>query len=206
MDAHPLAATAGLWHDRLTMEAAHARAIVERLHLGDREEDGTPVIRHVQRVATTVLEEARPVAWLREVLEWTAVTEQELLIAGLTSDELRALRLLDRTTGSHSDRRYLARLELVAHATGDSGRLARLVKTADLKDRSFHPHFRREGWSPPYARALKLLSKARDDPHRAGTAAVPPDHPTRMTSAGAKRGAIPSMDVIAMKAHAPRAL
>jgi hypothetical protein len=205
MDAHPLAATAGLWHDRLTMEAAHARAIAERLHLGDREEDGTPVIRHVQRVATTVPEEARPVAWLHEVLEWTAVTEQELLIAGLTSDELRALRLLDRTTDSHSDRRYLARLELVAHATGDSGRLARIVKTADLKDRLLHPHSRREGWSPPYAQALKLLSKARDDPHRAGTAAVPPDHPTRMTSAGAKRGAIPSMDVIAIRAHAPRA-
>ena len=108
MDAHPLAATAGLWHDRLTMEAAHARAIAERLHLGDREEDGTPVIRHVQRVATTVPEEARPVAWLHEVLEWTAVTEQELLIAGLPSDELRALRLLDRTTDSHSDRRGAA--------------------------------------------------------------------------------------------------
>ena len=118
------------------METAHARAIAERLHLGDREEDGTPVIRHVRRVATTVPEEARAVAWLHEVLEWTAVTEQELLLAGLTSDELRALRLLNRTTDSHSDRRYLAHLELIAHATGDSGRLARIVKTADLKDRS----------------------------------------------------------------------
>src|SRR5215211_6520496 len=172
MDAHPLAATAGLWHDRLTMEAAHARAIAERLHLGDREEDGTPVIRHVQRVATTVPEEARPVAWLHEVLEWTAVTEQELLIAGLTSDQLRALRLLVRTTDSHSDRRYLAHLELIACATGDSGRLARIVKTADLKDRSVRPHVRRDGWSPPYAQALKLLSAARDHPHRVGTAAV----------------------------------
>jgi hypothetical protein len=106
------------------------------------------------------------VAWLHEVLEWTAVTEQELLIAGLTSDELRALRLLNRTTDSHSDHRYLARLELIAHATGDSGRLARIVKTADLEDRSLHPHVRRDGWSPPYAQALKLLSAARDHPHR----------------------------------------
>jgi len=172
MDAHPLAATAALWHDRLTMETAHARAIAERLHLGDREEGGTPVIRHVQRVATTVHEEARAVAWLHEVLEWTAVTEQELLIAGLTSDELRALRLLDRTTHSHSDRRYLAHLELIAHATGNSGRLARIVKSADLKDRSLHPHVRRDGWSPPYARALELLWDTQDDPHRAGTAAM----------------------------------
>ena len=167
-----LAATVALWHDRPTMEIGDARAIAERLHRGDREEDGTPVIRHVRRVATTVPEEARAVAWLHEVLEWTAVTEQELLIAGLTSDELRALRLLNRTTDSHSDHRYLARLELIAHATGDSGRLARIVKTADLEDRSLHPHVRRHGWSPPYAQALKLLSAARDHPHRVGTAAV----------------------------------
>ena len=167
-----LAATVALWHDRPTMEIGDARAIAERLHLGDREEDGTPVIRHVRRVATTVPEEARAVAWLHEVLEWTAVTEQELLIAGLTSDELRALRLLNRTTDSHSDHRYLAHLELIAHATGDSGRLARIVKTADLEDRSLHPHVRRDGWSPPYAQALKLLSAARDHPHRVGTAAV----------------------------------
>jgi hypothetical protein len=154
------------------METARARAIAERLHLGAREDDGTPVIRHVQRVATAVPEEARAVAWLHEVLEWTAVTEQELLIAGLTSDELRALRLLNRMTHSHSDRRYLAHLVLIAHATGDSGRLARLVKTADLEDRSLHPYVRRDGWSPPYAHALKLLSEARDEPHRAATAVV----------------------------------
>jgi len=46
------------------------------------------------------------------------------------------------------------------------------VKTADLEDRSLHPHVRRDGWSPPYAQALKLLSAARDHPHRVGTAAV----------------------------------
>jgi (p)ppGpp synthase/HD superfamily hydrolase len=84
MDAHPLSAPAALWHDRGTMEPGRAREIAERLHLGDREEDGTPVIRHVQRVASTATEEARAVAWLHEVLEWAAVTERELLIAGLT--------------------------------------------------------------------------------------------------------------------------
>jgi hypothetical protein len=172
MDAHPLSATAALWHDRGTMETGRARAIAERLHLGDREEDGTPVIRHVQRVASTVTEEARAVAWLHEVLEWTAVTERELLIAGLTNDELRTLRLLNRATESRSDRGYLAHLELIACATGRSGRLAREVKTADLNDRCLHPHVRRDGWSPPYARALQLLSQAHDDPHRARTVSV----------------------------------
>jgi len=172
MDAHPLAATAAQWHDRVTMDIERARAIAERLHLGDREEDGTPVIRHVQRVASTVTEEARAVAWLHEALERTAVTERELLVAGLTSDELRALRLLNRTTDSRSDRSYFAHLELIARAAGVSGRLARIVKTADLKDRCLRPHARRDGWSPPYARALHLLSEARADPHRAGTAVV----------------------------------
>jgi hypothetical protein len=167
-----LAATAARWHDRVTMDTGRARAIAERLHRGDREEDGTPVIRHVQRVAAAVPEEARAVAWLHEVLEWTAVAEQELLIAGLTSDELRALRLLNRTTDSRSDRRYLAHLDLIAYATGDSGRLARIVKTADLEDRSLHPYVRRDGWSPPYAHALKLLSQAREDPHCTATAVV----------------------------------
>lgn len=171
-DAHPLSATAALWHDRGTMETRRARAIAERLHRGDREEDGTPVIRHVQRVASTVTEEARAVAWLHEVLEWTAVTERELLIAGLTSDELRALRLLNRETESRSDRGYLAHVEQISCATGRSGHLARVVKTADLKDRCLHPYVRRDGWSPPYERALQLLLDACDAPHRAGTVGV----------------------------------
>ena len=154
------------------MDTGQARAIAERLHLGDREEDGTPVIRHVQRVAGTVTAEARTVAWLHEVLERTAVTERELLDAGLTSDELRALRLLNRTTDARSDRRYLAHLELIAQAAGGSGRLARIVKTADLRDRCLHPHVRRDGWSPPYSRAMALLWDTQDDPHRAATAGV----------------------------------
>ena len=152
------------------MDTARARNIAERLHLGDREADGTPVIRHVRRVAATVPEQARAVAWLHEVLERTAVTEQELLVAGLTSDELRALRLLNRTTDSRSDHRYLAHLELIAHAAGGSGRLARIVKTADLRDRCLHPHVHGDGWSPPYARALELLWDTQDDPRRASPA------------------------------------
>ena len=36
-------------------------------------------------------------AWLHEALEWTVVSEQELLTNGLSDDQLRALRLLHRT-------------------------------------------------------------------------------------------------------------
>jgi hypothetical protein len=116
--------------------------------------------------------EARTVAWLHEALEWTAVAEQELLANGLTNDELRALRLLHCTHDSHSDRDYLAHLYLIARAAGSSGGLARLVKIADLEDRSLHPRVRPDGWLPPYARGLDLLRDPSDGWHSAVTTAA----------------------------------
>jgi hypothetical protein len=149
------------------MQIEHARAIAERLHTGDREENGTPLVAHVRRVAAMVPEEAGAVAWLHEILEWTPVSEHELLGAGLTTDQLRALRLLLRVSDLHSDRSYLAHLRLIARAAGPSGRLARIVKVADLRDRCLHPNVRGDGWAPPYARALELLWDAQDDPQLA---------------------------------------
>ena len=54
----------------------------------------------------------------------------------------------------------MAHVELIARAEGESGRLARMVKIADLEDRRLHPHVRLDGWSPPYALALRLLQTA----------------------------------------------
>ena len=108
------------------------RVLAERLHAGDREEDGIPVLSHVRRVARGTPAEARSVAWLHEVLEFTAVTEQELLQEGVTSDELRALRLLHRTADTRSDRVYLAHLELIARAAGRSGNLARTAARSPI--------------------------------------------------------------------------
>jgi hypothetical protein len=139
------------------MDEEGARTIAERLHAHDRQEDGTPLLDHVRRVVAAVPARARPVAWLHEALEWTPVTEQELLVAGLTDEELRALRLLTRTNSSADDAVYLAHVRMIARAAGEAGRLARTVKVADLFERRAHPHVRRSGWSPPYARALELL-------------------------------------------------
>jgi hypothetical protein len=139
------------------METQRAQVIAERLHAGDREEDGVPVLWHVRRVALRTPEEARSVAWLHEVLEFTLVSEQKLLQEGVTSDELRALRLLHRTADTRSDGVYLAHLELIVRAAGRSGALARIVKIADLEDRCLHPRVRPDGWSPPYELALELL-------------------------------------------------
>ena len=35
-----------------------------------------------------------------------------------------------------------------------------MVKIADLEDRCRHPRVRPDGWSPPYSRALRMLSAA----------------------------------------------
>ena len=99
-------------------------------------------------------------AWLHEALEFTAVSEQELLTYGLGTDELRALRLLRRTSGSRSDDVYMAHVELIARAAGRSGHLARMVKIADLEDRRAHPRMRPDGWAPPYERGLQRLRDA----------------------------------------------
>ena len=159
-DAHPLFGAAAVSEDRTTMDEELAWLMAARLHVGELEEDGTPLLAHLRRVAAMVPVEARAVAWLHEALESTAVAEEDLLLAGLTSEQLRALRLLSLTNLSQSDRAYLAQLDLIARSAGLSGRLARIVKLADLSDRCSNPRVRRGCWSPPYAQGLQLLTGA----------------------------------------------
>jgi hypothetical protein len=149
------------------MQTERARLLAERLHANDYEEDGTALLEHVRRVARRVEVDVQVVAWLHEVLEWTAIAEHELLREGLDGDELRALRLMYGAHGALSDGVYLAHLGLIARAAGRSGRLARLAQIANLQDRCLHPRVRADGWSPPYARGLALLM-------RHGAAAPPP--------------------------------
>jgi hypothetical protein len=139
------------------MQIERAQRFAERVHADDYEEDGSALLEHIRRVAGSVDADVQVVAWLHEVLEWTAVAEHELLSEGLDGEELRALRLLHRAPDAHSDGVYLAHLRLIARAAGRSGRLARQVKIADLHDRCLHPRVRADGWSPPYATALALL-------------------------------------------------
>jgi hypothetical protein len=135
-----------------------ARLLAERLRADDYEEDGTALLEHIRRVVRRVDADVQVVAWQHEALEWTAVAEHELLSEGLDSEQLRALRLLYRAPDAHSDGVYLAHVDLIARAAGRSGRLARQVKIADLQDRRLHPRVRADGWSPPYARGLALLT------------------------------------------------
>jgi hypothetical protein len=140
------------------MEVGRAKAIATAAHRGTRTLNSELLLSHVERVASAVPDWARPVAWLHEVLERTDMSEEALLRQGVTSDELRALRLLSRGDSS-SDRAYLGHIELIARAGGTAGRLARAVKRADLEDRKRHPLVRSNGWSPPYGAALASLHR-----------------------------------------------
>jgi hypothetical protein len=77
------------------VDADRARALAERLHHGQRDAGGAPLIDHVRRVAAAVPRDARVVAWLHELLEYTSISDEALLAEGLSLDELRALRLLE---------------------------------------------------------------------------------------------------------------
>ena len=142
------------------LDADCARALAETLHHGQRDAGGAPLIDHVRRVAAAVPPEARVVAWLHELLEHTAISEAALLMEGLTTAELRALRLLTRDTDSRSSARYLSHIELLARATGPGAGIAHGVKRADLMDRMRHPSIRPDGWSPPYELGLEVLLKS----------------------------------------------
>ena len=139
------------------MDAERAQALAERLHHGQRQAGGAPLIDHVRRVAAAVPRDGRVVAWLHELLEHTSISEEALLAEGLSLDELRALRLLTRDKDSRSNASYRAHVELIARARGAGASVARSVKRADLADRALHPQVGADGWSPPYEAALGIL-------------------------------------------------
>src|ERR687894_463792 len=99
------------------LDVERARDIAERLHRGQRDPGGARLIGHVRRVAAAVPRDARVVAWLHEALEHTSISEQALLEAGLSSDGLRALRLLTRHRDSRSHIAYLAHVKAIAQAS-----------------------------------------------------------------------------------------
>jgi hypothetical protein len=113
-----------------------------------------PLIDHAERVAAAVTPDARPIAFLRGILEQTSTDDETLRRTGLTELELTALELLTRTPGE-SYELYVLR---IAHAPGAAGRLARTVKLADLDDRLARP---RRLDAPPYAWARRHIVNAR---------------------------------------------
>lgn len=143
------------------LDADGARALAQALHQGQLDADGAPLLDHIRRVAASVSDDVRVVAWLHEALERTSVPEEVLLEEGLSIAELRAVRLLTWKRRSPSSSGYLAHVEWIATARGPGARTAREVKRADLEDRLRSRRQRAGEWLPPYKRALALLDGAR---------------------------------------------
>jgi hypothetical protein len=135
------------------MDVAVARSIAHYSHLQRRDRLGELVVEHVARVAAAVPAEAEALAWLHDVLESSPTTVGELRGQGLTALELAALRVLTR----RSDESYELYVLRVAFAPGEAGRLARIVKLADLDDHIAH------AWvpgRPPYEWAHRHVAVA----------------------------------------------
>jgi hypothetical protein len=136
---------------RLVVESRVARGIAHRAHMGQLTRFGEPVISHVQRVADRVPLQAQNTALLHELFERTPVDGGELRARGLTSVELAALELLTRdATGP-----YRTHIRRIADAPGEHGRIARMVKLADLEDHLSHPLL--PSGAPPYAWARRCV-------------------------------------------------
>jgi hypothetical protein len=133
------------------VDQAVARSVAHYTHVRQRDRRGVPIVEHLARVVAAVPAEAQPLAWLHDVLEHSPTTTSELRGQGLTPLELAALELLTRQAGE-SYELYILR---VAYARGAAGRLARVVKMADLDDHIARP------WAagdPPYAWARRHIA------------------------------------------------
>jgi hypothetical protein len=138
------------------VDQAAAREVARLKHSGQRTRFGESVFAHVERVADRVAPEARNAALLHEIFELTATTRGELQALGLSRRELAALRLLTHTP----DDPYVTHVRRIAEALGDRGRIARMVKLADLDDHLSHPVIPLD--APPYAWARRCLLDCRE--------------------------------------------
>ena len=135
------------------MDAAVARDIAHATHRYSRTRSGEFVIEHVARVAAHVPREAQATAWLHDVLEQHPPMLDELRAQGLSMTEEQALALLTRA----DDEAYEVYALRVAHAPGPAGRLARIVKLADLDDNMARPWV---SGDPPFAWARRHVDGA----------------------------------------------
>jgi hypothetical protein len=146
------------WSEELS--ACEAEILARLWHGADTDAEGEPYLTHVARVAAASPADARAVAWLHDALVRTDLREQDLLLAGLSDEQLRALRLLTRHTPPGHDEAYLAHVGFIARAAGRAGRMARSVKQADLRDHIAHARRLPDRWAPPHRRALAVLDQA----------------------------------------------
>lgn len=129
------------------MTPDEARGIAKVLYRDRLDSNWIPEIEHVLKVArraygnfsvddrnsrfeTRMFQSTMVVAYLHDVVEDRLCSLAELQDWGLTDPALEALRLITRWgEGSHS-----VYIDHIAQASGDAGRIARVVKIADLRE------------------------------------------------------------------------
>jgi hypothetical protein len=116
------------------VEPGIAQGIASRQHEGQRNRFGDPVIDHVQRVGAAVPPDARATALLHDLYELCPTAHRQLRGKDLTRTEREALELLTHDT----DEPYAVHVRRIVNAPGPAGRLARIVKLADLEDHLAH--------------------------------------------------------------------
>jgi hypothetical protein len=124
--------------------------------VGQRNRFGDRVIDHLERVAAAVPPEALATALLHDLLELCPAARRQLRGKDLTRTELEALELLTHAPGEP----YEVYVRRIADAPGAAGRLARIVKLADLEDHLAHAAIPED--APPYAWARQHLLSACD--------------------------------------------
>jgi hypothetical protein len=136
------------------MEPGKAHRIASRHHRGQRNRFGDPVIDHLERVAAAVPQDACATALLHDLLELCPTARWQLRRTPLTRTELEALELLRHA----ADEPYEVYVRRIVETPGPAGRLARIVKLADLDDHLAHSSIPAD--APPYRWAREQLLAA----------------------------------------------
>jgi hypothetical protein len=145
------------------MPVERAEEIACRAHGDSVDRLGLPDIEHVRQVAESVSANARAVGWLHDTVEDTAVTLKQLEAAGLSPDEVDAIRLLTRD--KERDATYMDGIRRIADAPGLGGWIARQVKYADNHDN-------RHRQAPPEMAGMRSRGGRYDRAHRIIAAAM----------------------------------
>ena len=135
------------------MKFEQAVEIAARALADNTDRFGEPELLHVLRVALSVREEARVVAALHDVVEDSDMTAEELARLGVSEVEVEAVNLLTHD----DDEPYEEYIERLATADGEAGRLARVVKLADLHDNLGRTRPEMEHLRERYEKALSRL-------------------------------------------------
>ena len=71
-----------------------AKSVATRAHSGQTRRDGTPYIKHPERVASKVEDRLKPIAWLHDVVEDTEVSINDLYKFGFPEYIIEAVSVL----------------------------------------------------------------------------------------------------------------